>query len=296
MNAKYRIRKNVLRLTKTEKRDFVRAVLTLKEKGIYDRYVAWHGAAGNFHTPPGADRNAAHMGPAFLPWHREYLLRFERDLQSVIPGVTIPYWEWETDAKLPDPSKSPIWDENFMGGNGNSKKDFVVDTGPFSVGRWTVIDAQGNPSGGLRRNFGGSERAPTLPTEDDVRNALKITPYDTLPWDMTSNQSFRNQLEGFIDGPQLHNRVHGWVGGHMGVVPTAPNDPVFFLHHANVDRIWAIWQALHPKERYQPRKNGPFGQNLRDPMYPWDTAPKDVINHRKLGYVYDVELRKAKHT
>ncbi|MGG0308859.1 hypothetical protein ABEY43_17425 [Priestia megaterium] len=42
--------------------------------------------------------------------------------------------------------------------------------------------------------------------------------------------------------------------------------------------------------------NGPFGQNFRDPMYPWNTTPEDVMNHRKLGYVYDIELRKSKRS
>ncbi|UMZ31484.1 tyrosinase family protein [Priestia megaterium] len=82
----------------------------------------------------------------------------------------------------------------------------------------------------------------------------------------------------------------------MGVVPTAPNDPVFFLHQANVDRIWAVWQIIHRNQNYQPMKNGPFGQNFRDPMYPWNTTPEDVMNHRKLGYVYDIELRKSKRS
>ncbi|MGF9859862.1 tyrosinase family protein [Priestia endophytica] len=294
MTTKYKVRKNVKHLTKKERKDFIRAILGLKEKGIYDRYIAWHATAGNFQTPPGSHRNAAHMGPAFLPWHREFLLRFEKDLQSIVPGVTIPYWDWTEDAKMEDPSQSSIWDQDFMGGNGNPEKEFVVDTGPFSVSNWTVIDSQGNPSGGLRRNFGGNERASTLPTKSDVRNVLKITPYDTSPWDMTSTPSFRNQLEGFINGPQLHNRVHVWVGGHMGSVPVAPNDPVFYLHHANVDRIWAIWQVIHPSEGYYPKEGGPFGQNLDDPMYPWDTTPKDVMNHRRLKYVYDMELKKSK--
>ena len=48
------------------------------------------------------------MSSAFLPWHREYLLRFERDLQSINPEVTLPYWEWETDAQMQDPSQSQI--------------------------------------------------------------------------------------------------------------------------------------------------------------------------------------------
>lgn len=128
-------------------------------------------------------------------------------------------------------------ERRFYGRKRKSQKDFIVDTGPFAAGRWTTIDEQGNPSGGLKRNLGATKEAPTLPTRDDVLKALKITQYDTPPWDMTSQNSFRNQLEGFINGPQLHNRVHRWVGGQMGVVPTAPNDPVFFY----TTQMWIVF-------------------------------------------------------
>ena len=52
-------------------------------------------------------------------------------------------------------------------------------------------------------------------------------------------------------GSQLHNRVHIWVGGDMGP-GTSPNDPVFYLHHCNVDRLWALWQHAHPASGYLP--------------------------------------------
>ncbi|MEC2054071.1 tyrosinase family protein [Peribacillus psychrosaccharolyticus] len=336
MSAKYKVRKNVIYLTDKEKREYVSAVLKLKEIGVYDRYVAWHTAGGKFQTPPrenensmtedqtspttntralsmshgsssrsqpnqkdspvrdSSHRNAAHMGPAFLPWHREFLLRFESDLQKISPNIVLPYWDWATDAALKDPTNSPIWRNDFMGGNGNPDNDFIVESGPFAAGKWEVLDEDGSLAGSLKRNFRGSDQSLTLPTREDVRNVLLVTPYDTPSWDMTSKPSFRNQLEGFINGPQLHNRVHGWVGGHMGYVPTAPNDPVFFLHHANVDRLWAMWQIIHPEKSYEPRKGGPYGQNYTDRMFPWDTTPKDVINHRRLGYVYDVEIERAR--
>ncbi|WP_257348524.1 tyrosinase family protein [Pseudalkalibacillus decolorationis] len=290
MATTYNIRKNVRDLTDKEKRDFVNAVLAIKENGLYDRYVRWHAEAGSFRTPEGADRNAAHMGPSFLPWHREFIYRFERDLQSEVEGVVLPYWDWAEDAELSDPSRSPVWGSDFMGGNGNPENNFLVEDGPFSVGRWAVVDEEGNSGGGLRRNFGASERASTLPTRADVRNAIEVIPYDSPPWNMTSTDSFRNYLEGFIDGPQLHNRVHVWVGGDMQFIPTAPNDPVFFLHHANVDRLWAIWQLIYPEETYRPISGGPIGHNLDDSMFPWETTPEDVINHRELGYVYDTEV------
>ena len=40
---------------------------------------------------------------------------------------------------------------------------------------------------------------------------------------------------------RMHNNVHNWVRGHMAVVPAAINDPVFSLHHCNVDRILESW-------------------------------------------------------
>lgn len=52
MAPEYNIRKNAQHLSEKEKRNYINAVLELKEKGIYDRYVAWHAAAGRVQTPP----------------------------------------------------------------------------------------------------------------------------------------------------------------------------------------------------------------------------------------------------
>ncbi|MDM5211176.1 hypothetical protein QUF94_06955 [Peribacillus sp. NJ4] len=52
MAPKYNIRKNAQHLSEKERRKYNNAVLELKEKGIYDRYVAWHATAGRFQTPP----------------------------------------------------------------------------------------------------------------------------------------------------------------------------------------------------------------------------------------------------
>ena len=81
--------------------------------------------------------------------------------------------------------------------------------------------------------------------------------------------TFRNVLEGWWRGPRLHNVVHVWVGGSMGP-GTSPNDPVFFLHHCNIDRLWSDWQAAYPETLYAPQTGGPAGHNLADVMHPWD--------------------------
>ncbi len=105
-------RKNIRDLTSTEKQNFVQAIKALKAstiagsnppRNIYDEYVLWHSNA--FRRADSTDstgrRNVAHGGPAFNPWHRYYLYRFELQLQNLVAGVTIPYWDWAQDASDP---------------------------------------------------------------------------------------------------------------------------------------------------------------------------------------------------
>ncbi len=278
------IRKNVTSLSDTEKANYVTGVKRLKANGKYDQYVHTHDDVMMHTTPNGS--NAAHSGPAFFPWHREFILRFERDLQQALGDANfgLPYWDWASDAALADPTRAVIWDERFMGGQGSP-----VSTGPLRAGEWTIV-----PSGSLVRNFGADQDARTLPSQADVGAALAVTTYDSAPWNRASNPSFRNQFEGWINGPQLHNRVHVWVGGSM-LPMTSPNDPVFFLHHCNVDRLWARWQLCSANPSYLPVSGGPQGHNLNDPMWPWDSGsdirrPANLLDHLALGYMYDTEI------
>ena len=295
-------RKNVRELSSTEKQNYIKAVKALKahtssltRRSIYDEYVLWHSLATAHLDPsdPIGFRNAAHVGPAFLPWHRYYLYRFERQLQRRMPNVTIPYWDWTQDAD--DPFNSPIWADDFLGGNGDSQDNNLVKTGPFAVDQWITINIDGSIKGGLQRQFG--QINPKLPTQADVNIALGEAPYDSPPWNADSSPSHRNRLEGFLapDGSfqQLHNQGHAWIGGDMLNVNISPNDPVFFLHHANVDRLWAIWQDKNPTQGYQPTGDGPEGHNLYDLMYPWDgkttklkARPAEVLDSGKLGIYY----------
>ena len=108
--------------------------------------------------------------------------------------------------------------------------------------------------------------------------------------------SMRTVMEGWIrtgGPPGLHNRTHAWVGGTMSGADS-PNDPIFFLHHCNIDRLWALWQFRHPGQQYPlvvPKilvvGNRPHG--LNDAMPPWATRPINVLNHTALGYTYDTD-------
>ncbi|MFJ8719354.1 tyrosinase family protein [Streptomyces violaceus] len=103
---------------------------------------------------------------------------------------------------------------------------------------------------GLRRTFRSG--SPTLPDALDVGAAFNtqsaplgdpdLATYDFAPW-LHDSRGFRSRLEGFT-GTGLHNQVHRWIGGDMAPA-SSPNDPVFFLHHANVDRLWESWMDRH---------------------------------------------------
>ena len=121
-------------------------------------------------------RNAAHRGPAFLPWHREFLRRFELDLQRVSgnSNLGVPYWDWAADAADPDASR--LWD--IVGPPASSASEFVM-TGrfgfdpndPASPNNWMIVDRTGLPDGGLIRScghFDPTEPRLELPSQTEI--------------------------------------------------------------------------------------------------------------------------------
>jgi len=273
------IRKNVKDLSATEKSQLADAIKALKANGNYDQYVMRHAQA---------QMSNIHRCPAFLPWHRQFLLEYEKELQDLSgnPDLGLPYWNWAEDQASGNPANGLVWADDLMGGNGDSSDNDIVKTGPFRQGEWTIITMGGNPAGALQREFGVSTGS--LSTQSDVDDAMNTT---------GSNPSFRNRLEGWYgeSGAGLHNRGHVWVGGSM-LPMTSPNDPVFFLHHCFVDKIWADWQAQHPSEGYQPMNGGAPGQNYNDPMEPTvsgSATPADVWDISALGYSYDTDVESS---
>lgn len=305
-------RENITGLSDVKKQEFIDAIWKLKKErssvdglSTYDRYVLLHQAAMDNPSTWSGDtvltrRNHAHRGPVFLPWHREFILRFETDLQRVSgnPELGLPYWDWATDGEgtADEQKKAPIW--GIISGDGNPATGpnenpwFVVTDGPLGVEQSRVNDLLNDPDGSrwqalisdsdvwvtvimtpggvrfslLQRQFGND--LATLPNKINETDTLAFTVYDDENWNEQVENSFRNQLEGF-QGPGMHNRVHGWIGGTMGP-GTSPNDPVFFLHHCNVDRLWERWRNSEAGAPFTPASGGPVGHNLSDFLYPWD--------------------------
>ncbi|MFN2503214.1 MAG: tyrosinase family protein [Acidimicrobiales bacterium] len=271
----------------------------------WDLFVLWHLAAMNEFTPPGGGaRNAAHMGAVFLPWHRWMLMLLEANLQRVLddPEAGLPYWDWAADGELPidEQPRARVWADDCMGGDGNPERSFELETGPFGAGAGFNLritsDAEGQAVAidrPLRRRQSFS-RGIGLPTNSDVKLALELPDYDADPWDNNS-EGFRNTLEGWVPSttaPNLHNRVHVCIGGDMGSA-ASPNDPLFYLNHCNVDRIWAMWQTRNPDAGYLPGADSPEDlkrHRIADDMFSLFTdvaaTPQDMLDVATI-YSYD---------
>ena len=281
------IRKNAANLTSSEMDTFVAALKELKRSGRYDLYVLQHAQSV---------MSNIHRCAAFLPWHRQLLWELERELQEIAndPNLAIPYWHWGDNATYDNPEDYPMWSDRFLGPGGRSFNGHIVRSGPFREGEWTIIDMQGNPAGPLVRELGESPIANSLPSKEQIEAMLRVMPFDTSPYDMDTRAGFRNLLEGWYGGsePMFHNRGHVWVGGSM-IPMTSPNDPVFFLHHCFVDKLWWDWQERHSPmgmEPYLPLHGERAGQNLDDLMEAGMTGrfkPSDVLDVIQLGYSYD---------
>jgi tyrosinase len=88
--------------------------------------------------------------------------------------------------------------------------------------------------------------------------------------------TFTASLEGVHDG------VHVWVGGTMSLIPTAPADPIFWMHHANIDRLWWQWQQAHPGLNPNLTGSGPSSPV----MDPWAYTEPQTRDITALGYEY----------
>jgi hypothetical protein len=191
----------------------------------------------------------------------------------------LPYWDWT------DPST--VMTETFLGPNGNAANNNVIERGYFAFDKpgvgsnttalpaWWPATLNGwrmpsmfpsNFAGGLKRR---TQSVASLPSIPDIRDTLGRTNY----------QAFQNTLEsgsGLASGNQMHNGMHGWIGGgttalntgHMSSPAVSPFDPFFYLHHCNIDRLWAMWQMDGHQTDY-PTVGGSPQHHRNDIMYPW---------------------------
>jgi hypothetical protein len=195
----------------------------------------------------------AHGAPGFFTWHRAYLMAFENALRVLGCHVTLPYWDWSTGPSTGVPVACRL---------------------PTYVNRAGATVA--NPLfSGPRPGGGQTNRRADIDTTafDDLATSAQAA------MSAATFVSFQNQLNG------VHGSVHVRTGGDMGSVPTAGYDPIFYLHHANIDRLWADWQAAHPGPLPADEASLQLQPFTRPYSIQWQTGA-DVESTQALGYRY----------
>jgi tyrosinase len=218
--------------------------------------------------------------------------------------VPAPYQCWMSEdglRRLTEGGKVP---DRILGGLRG-----IIDK-PFSSG-WRLFTAAGiqygaepasddaikaelgaiNPLFHWRRWPGGNSSLifEAYPTLDDVSNILQIQNFFDFASGSTNNRFF-----GALEN--IHNLIHNYTGGvnpyyangapmvdaepftgDMVNAGVTAFDPIFWAHHANVDRLWAEWQHRNPQA-------GP--DDPADILPPWNMTVSDTYSTQKLGYEY----------
>ncbi|KAG7365370.1 tyrosinase central domain containing protein [Nitzschia inconspicua] len=209
-------------MTCQEQDDFLDAITRMKESGIYDEFVHVHQYFAE----------ETHGTPVFLPWHRWFVWQFEKAMQQEVGRcIYLPYWDWERDAEWE--SESDVFDADTFGrwrATTRMNRKNCVDEGIASVWdtpfQWS-LGIDGGPEGCLERRFMSG-----FSFEGEAGILATITNFERY----ARRDGFRTTFEV---GP--HTLVHGIVGGHMETHWSCA-DPLFWIHHSNIDRIWTMWQ------------------------------------------------------
>ncbi|KAK6379302.1 hypothetical protein LTS17_006220 [Exophiala oligosperma] len=185
-----------------------------------------------------------HNTVGFLSWHRWFIHLYEEALRDFCGwNKGLVYWDWSLDWQ--DPASSPIWDSRIgFGGDGDLSlprtnmppNATCVRDGPFSNYQVRNTGWATQPHC-LSRGFG------RLPPFHNF-SGEKLHP-DVLN-DALAQEDFWDFVTAVEDGP--HDAISHGVGGDFMLL-TAPNDPVFYLHHTQIDRLWWMWQQKDPERR-----------------------------------------------
>jgi N-acetylneuraminic acid mutarotase len=214
-----------------------------------DAELVWNGCQAHTTDPSDPEHFQQWF---FLPWHRLMLAQFEGVIREVLhdEDFTLPYW-------------------NPVTGNPD---DFVVPA--------VFRDPSSNLYDGTRWFWvNGGERIDNL-----YRDWISL---DAL------NQKF------YIDSPQgglgfepaldqnPHFFTHFALGGDMAEFSTVGADPMFYLHHANIDRLWESWNRLGRKNPTDPKfLNRKFSYGDRSGKRA--DLPVSMANRTgQMGYEYD---------
>ncbi|KAJ9149647.1 Tyrosinase central domain-containing protein [Coniochaeta hoffmannii] len=275
-----RVRKEWRTLAKKDKQSFIDAVKCVRakpslyppgavpgSKSLYDDFIAVHLNQTLF----------IHLTGTFLTWHRYYIFWYEKQLNLCGYPGSLPYWEWGLDVNKVE--ASPIFDGSPLSLGGNGK--FIPHEGlmmPQPLPPTVISIPPGTGSGCVTTgpfgaptvrlgpvampNYGNTNSTSVAdPLGDNLRclkrdlNSAVAAKYSSfynstsLILESADVENFQAIMQGdprYVTGDLgVHGGGHFTIGGDPGSDPfISPGDPVFYLHHSQVDRLYWIWQNL----------------------------------------------------
>jgi polyphenol oxidase len=201
-----------------------------------------------------------HWGWLFLPWHRAYLFFLERLLADRLgkdgAKFALPYWDWEYHKEIPNTKwradrkiSSPFFGFNL-------KTDSLNDPDRANLALWDGyrfpslekprMDPNNEPSSSTNTWRKHTQSTLNAIRPSSIKDILGYPEFDVFGG-LPLNNPTDSRGQGLLE--QLpHNLMHDWVGARygnyrdMGTLRCASLDPVFNLHHANIDRIWSLYK------------------------------------------------------
>jgi len=155
----------------------------------------------------------------FLPWHRMYVYYFERIIRKVLADntFTLPYWDYTTLGKRAIPEQFRMKNHPVFKSLYRDNRNDGTQQGTAKVNAGEPIDKDAGPDSPLNLDaLGERGYAPRSVTERGFNETLDFN---------------------------LHGAIHVLVGNrtNMGVPAWAARDPIFWVHHSNIDRLWTSW-------------------------------------------------------
>ncbi|KAF2001443.1 Di-copper centre-containing protein, partial [Amniculicola lignicola CBS 123094] len=257
--------------------------------GIHGRpFIPWDGVNQD---GGGGNGYCSHGSNIFPTWHRPYLALFEEVLYlncrqaisefpagaykdrliAALSTFRIPYWDWAAippsgqgnlpwsvqrptiEVTLPNGTttiRNPLYSYVFQ----NVNHADIVDS-PYNMYNQTMRDATSKSGDAVSQNDKVALKM------DEIRPNMQSRVYNILAM-QKDYLKMSNDVTSWDSLEATHNTIHTSCGGHMDQPAYSAFDPLFWLHHTNVDRVFTIWQALNPDVYVEPMLN-PFSTFTR---------------------------------
>ena len=202
-------------------REFVKM---MKDPAHNGQLVNWISFADVHGTRSGGFNLCPHGNWYFLPWHRGYLRMYEVAVRTMTGNkdFALPYWDWTTDRQIPRSFSDRLF---------NNKRNPLF-----------VPDRNMGPNQGLPDNIVGEERVMDeiyKETSFELFGSSRPRGQNNLSPTWIRSRGNSSRLEA-----TPHDNIHAIVGGPFMGRSTSAQDPIFLMHHCNIDRIWSLWNSL----------------------------------------------------